>query len=110
MLRETLIVADTSKRIDDWGVTSSGRRQKATRSDRWLHFVAEPSSATRPLRDPEMSPDPWQHGAVRQKTESNCNLDYLEHEDFNSVVLRLVLLFQCFRQVSVPVIFHDIPF
>ena len=45
--REMLNVADTSKRIDDWGETSSGRRQKAARSDRCLHFVAEPSSATR---------------------------------------------------------------
>ena len=34
MLREMLNVAGTSKRIDDWGVTSSGRRQKATRCDR----------------------------------------------------------------------------
>ena len=27
---------DTNKRIDDWSVTSSGRRQKATRSVRWF--------------------------------------------------------------------------
>ena len=47
MLREMFIVADTSKTIDDWGETSSGRRQKTTRSGWWLHFVAEPSSATR---------------------------------------------------------------
>ena len=31
---------------------------------------------------------------------SNCNLDYLELEEGNSVVLRLVLLFQCFRLVE----------
>ena len=47
MLRERLNVADTSKTIDDWGETSSGRRQKTTRSGWWLRFVAEPSSATR---------------------------------------------------------------